>query len=126
MRALGADCPSRTLPSPAINGKKPSRSVERLRPRAPDDCLRLKRRISGWGIGSGYESDADRIAHQTGYVVHAQSLHDFTAMTLDRLDAQPESLRDCASAVSLCNQPQYLDLSLGEFLQRPPHDQSVV
>ena len=68
----------------------------------------------------GDESHANRVVHQTYYVVNLEPLHYLAAMAFDCLDAQLETGRDLSGAVTLGDHPQHLDLAGSELIEWAP------
>jgi hypothetical protein len=52
--------------------------------------------------------------------VHLESLHDFAAMTLDRLDAQLQASSDLARPMSVSDHAQDFDLARSMHLRHTP------
>ena len=64
----------------------------------------------------GDESYAHGIAYQAHDVVNLEPLHDLAAMAFDRLDAEPQALRDFARAMSFRDESEDLDLASRELV----------
>ena len=73
----------------------------------------------------GYEPNTNRVAHQTGHIVYAQTFHDFAAMAFHRLDAEAEPLGYFARPIPFSDKLEHLDLTISKRVQRLPCGECV-
>lgn len=77
-------------------------------------------RFGDWHVsekGQRYETDTNGVADKAYDIVYAEPLHDFATMTFDRLDTEPEPVRDIARPMPFGDQPKHLNLALSKLVQ---------